>query len=235
MLVEQCNFSNTNGTAPAAGIDLEPDGAHYDLVNITIRDCNAVNNSGHGLQAWLNSGNAMSISVVVERYHVVGGGSRSQNSGGFVFGRLHPPGGSIVIRDSSATDTPFDGVYVWDEIARNNGPAQSPFHLVFDNVTLTNTATAVGALAEYTNQPGWASQLFAPIGLDSLATYGSSGLVLTNVTVHDSFRRAFLQANPKWNGQSAVSGTVRVFSPMPGCAINSTLPLANLTVECGNV
>ena len=38
--------------APAAGIDLEPDGVYYDLENITIRDCYAVNNTGHGLQSW---------------------------------------------------------------------------------------------------------------------------------------------------------------------------------------
>lgn len=108
MLVERSNFSNTNGTAPAAGIDIEPDGAHYDLVNITIRDCLAVNNSGHGLQSWMNSGNAMVVEVLVERYHVMGSGSKT--GGGFVFGRLHPDaGGSIVIQDSTATDTSFDG------------------------------------------------------------------------------------------------------------------------------
>ena len=42
LLVERSNFSNTNGTAPAAGIDIEPDGVYFDLVNITIRDCWAV-------------------------------------------------------------------------------------------------------------------------------------------------------------------------------------------------
>lgn len=121
---------------------------------------------------------------------------------------------------------------MWDEIAQNDGPAQAPFHLIFENVTLTNTATAIGALSEYTNQPGWASQVYAPIGLDSLATYGSSGLVMTNVTVRDSYRRPFLQANPKWSG-AAVSGSVRVFSAMPRCALNSTQPLTNLSVQCG--
>ena len=187
----------------------------------------------------MNSGSAVPISVLVERYHIVGPGIAT-TGGGFVLGRLHPPGGTFVIRDSTVTGTTFDGIYVWDEIAQNNGPAQSPFHVVFENVELTNTATAVGALAEYTNQPGWASQLYAPIGLDSLATYGNSGLVLTNVTVHDSFRRPFLQANPKWNvnakGSPAVTGTLRVFSAMRSqCVANSTNPLTNLSVECVGV
>lgn len=77
--------------------------------------------------------------------------------------------------------------------------------------------------------------MYAPIGLDSLATYGNSGLVLTNVTVHDALRRPFLQANRKW-GPAAVSGTVRVIKkvmqPMPGCTINSSLPFTNLSVDC---
>ena len=64
----------SNGTAPAAGIDLEPDGSYYDLENVTIRDCFAVNNTGHGLQSWLNSGEANNVSVLIERYHVIGAG-----------------------------------------------------------------------------------------------------------------------------------------------------------------
>ena len=112
----------SNGTAPAAGIDLEPDGVYYDLENITIRDCFAVNNTGHGLQSYLVSGEAHAVSILVERYHVIGAGATTPGrmpcwgapsrcasdtyGGGFFFGRLHPPGGSIVIRDSTVMNTP---------------------------------------------------------------------------------------------------------------------------------
>jgi hypothetical protein len=78
----------------------------------------------------------------------------SQNSGGFVFGRMRPPSGSIIIRTRARPHFPI-----------------SPFRLVFDDVTQTNTAIVVGGLAKYKNQPCFASELFAPIGLDSLATY----------------------------------------------------------------
>ncbi len=47
LLVEHCTFANTWGTAPAAGIDLEPDGDDQSLVNIVIRDCTMENNEGH--------------------------------------------------------------------------------------------------------------------------------------------------------------------------------------------
>ena len=127
------------------------------------------------------------------------------------------------------------GIYVWDEIAQNDGPSQPPFSLRFQNVTLTNTAVVVGALSPYSNQPAFAPQLYAPIGLDSLAAYGSSGLVLSNVTVYDDVRRPFLQANPKW-GPHSVEGAVRVVKrvqqPMPGCDINSSVSFANLSVDC---
>lgn len=202
-------LSNSDACMPQ---DLEPDGRNYDLQNITIRDCYAVNNSGHGLQSWLNSGQARELSVLVERYHVIGPGPGSWQgdiAGGFVFGRMHPDaGGSIVIRDSTAVNTPFDGIYVWDEIEFDDGPSQPPFNLVFDNVSLTNTATAIGALSIYTNQPGFAPQLYAPIGLDSLATYGNSGLIFNNVVVRDALRRPFMQVRASVIDRSIDSATI---------------------------
>ncbi|MCA9229540.1 MAG: right-handed parallel beta-helix repeat-containing protein [Planctomycetales bacterium] len=47
LLVERSVFANTWGTAPGAGIDLEPDGEEQSLVEILIRDCLFENNEGH--------------------------------------------------------------------------------------------------------------------------------------------------------------------------------------------
>jgi len=56
VLIESSTFSNTNGTAPEAGIDLEPDAGQY-VSNVTIRNCNLINNSGQGLYGYnLTSG-----------------------------------------------------------------------------------------------------------------------------------------------------------------------------------
>ena len=76
-MVENSEFSNTYGTPPAAGIDIEPDGEFYDLINITIRHSVANNNYGHGMQLW----NALSrpqhlanfFSIVVEHFDIRGG------------------------------------------------------------------------------------------------------------------------------------------------------------------
>jgi hypothetical protein len=50
LLIEDCVFSNTGGTAPSAGVDIEPDWAWSDLSNITFRRCQFLNNSGNGFQ-----------------------------------------------------------------------------------------------------------------------------------------------------------------------------------------
>ncbi len=47
LLLENCVFANTWGTAPAAGLDLEPDGAEQSLVNVVVRNCVFENNEGH--------------------------------------------------------------------------------------------------------------------------------------------------------------------------------------------
>jgi hypothetical protein len=47
LLIENCVFANTWGTAPGAGIDLEPDGDDQSLVNIVVRNCLFENNEGH--------------------------------------------------------------------------------------------------------------------------------------------------------------------------------------------
>ena len=49
LTVENCEFSGTDGTGPAAGIDFEPDRPSQWLVNCVIRHCVFENNSGHGV------------------------------------------------------------------------------------------------------------------------------------------------------------------------------------------
>jgi hypothetical protein len=47
LLIERSVFANTWGTAPGAGLDLEPDSPDQSLVNIVVRDCIFENNEGH--------------------------------------------------------------------------------------------------------------------------------------------------------------------------------------------
>jgi hypothetical protein len=254
----------TSDTAECVtGIDIEPDGAYFDLVNITIRNSFAKNNYGHGLQAWINSGDARNISIIVENYHISGGpgppgcpawlrdhttcppsddcklwpvllaDGQSPQSGGFVFGRVHPPGGSLVIRDSSVRDTPLYGIYAWDIYGADG------FRVKFSNVTLTDVASHPELLSPYSNQAGFSALPNAPVGLDYLGEV-ETGIVLENVSVFDALRRPWMQVNSHWAPASIVGSVTvvkKVIQPMPSCWVNSSagaidFALVNLTIEC---
>ena len=53
LLVENCLFANTWGTAPEAGIDLEPDTEKQCLVNCVIRNCTFENNNGNEILVYV--------------------------------------------------------------------------------------------------------------------------------------------------------------------------------------
>ena len=53
LLVENCVFSNTSGTNPQAGVDIEPDSAKERLENVVFRNCVAYGNAGNGFEMYL--------------------------------------------------------------------------------------------------------------------------------------------------------------------------------------
>jgi hypothetical protein len=53
LLVDNCRFASTWGTAPEAGIDLEPDTEQNRLVNCVIRNSTFENNNGNGILVYL--------------------------------------------------------------------------------------------------------------------------------------------------------------------------------------
>jgi hypothetical protein len=69
LLVENCTFANTWGTAPEAGIDLEPDTENQRLVNCVIRDCVFENNNGNEVLVYLKplTTNSAPVSIRFER------------------------------------------------------------------------------------------------------------------------------------------------------------------------
>lgn len=69
LLVENCAFANTWGTAPEAGIDLEPDTENQRLVNCVIRDSVFENNNGNQILIYLKqlSRKSSPVSIRFER------------------------------------------------------------------------------------------------------------------------------------------------------------------------
>lgn len=73
LLIEDTIMSNTAGTAPAAGIDFEPNNPEELLVNVRMRNCLAINNAGDGYVAYLPPMRASSepVSMIIENCRAV--------------------------------------------------------------------------------------------------------------------------------------------------------------------
>ena len=54
LLVENCVFRNTKGTAPEDGVDFEPNSAVESFVNCVLRNCVSENNAGNGFEVALS-------------------------------------------------------------------------------------------------------------------------------------------------------------------------------------
>ncbi len=72
LLIEDCILSGTEGTAPAAGIDMEPDEPDERLVDCVIRNCMVTDNDGNGMLVYLKPLTAASepVSIRFENCHV---------------------------------------------------------------------------------------------------------------------------------------------------------------------
>ncbi|GMW00829.1 MAG: hypothetical protein AMXMBFR84_19660 [Candidatus Hydrogenedentota bacterium] len=71
LLIENCVFSNTGGTPPEAGIDIECDAETDCFVNCVIRNCVFESNSGHAILVYLKPMTAKTedISIRFENCH----------------------------------------------------------------------------------------------------------------------------------------------------------------------
>lgn len=132
LLVENSVFSNTIGTAPMAGIDLEPNRAWQSMVNVVIRNCLFLDNSQLGMHVWLSNLNAESrpVSILWENNYVKGGEigihvSRTNDEG---------PSGYVRFRNNIVEDTQFAGIYL-REVS-----AQGGLSIEFEGNVLRNTA-----------------------------------------------------------------------------------------------
>eukprot|EP01048_Picozoa_sp_COSAG05_P019093 COSAG05_NODE_2917_length_2511_cov_8.439884_2_plen_524_part_00 len=76
LLVERTTFSNTNGTKPSAGVDIEPDRFSQQLTNITFKDCTSIGNAGNGFSLDLFHFNQYSdpFSITLKNFTVVSAG-----------------------------------------------------------------------------------------------------------------------------------------------------------------
>jgi hypothetical protein len=93
----KCIFKNTAGTAPAAGIDFEPNHASEKLVNCLMRDCVIENNQGHAITLYVGHYDKTSAPISLRVENCVTRGT-NRNSVGVNIRCVEdevPPGGAI--------------------------------------------------------------------------------------------------------------------------------------------
>lgn len=66
VLIESCILTNTNGTKPMSGIDIEPD--KDTAQNITIQNCVLAYNKGNGLEIYVNSKSVVKNVIATNNY-----------------------------------------------------------------------------------------------------------------------------------------------------------------------
>ncbi len=76
LFIENTVMRGTAGTAPQAGIDMEPNNSHEPLKNIVLRNCLSENNAGNGFFMWLSNRDRTSdpVSIRFENCRSVGDG-----------------------------------------------------------------------------------------------------------------------------------------------------------------
>jgi hypothetical protein len=133
ILIDSCTFSNTNGTAPEAGIDIEPNSTSDVLQNIVFTNNKSTGNHGNGFLASIANLNYSSapISVTMSN-HTTSGNAAS----GYFATNEHDDGvqgvpGTITIQNSaSINDAQYGAVASYYDA----GSAA----LKFQNVSVTN-------------------------------------------------------------------------------------------------
>jgi len=85
LLIDNCAMNNTDGTAPRAGIDFEPNGGREYLTNCVVRRSVFSGNTGAGIQLYLKnmSGGTEPSSITFEDCLVTGGASAGISVGSY--------------------------------------------------------------------------------------------------------------------------------------------------------
>ena len=134
LLAEDCKFNNTIGTAPAAGLDIEPN-AETDMVNnVVFRRCEFKGNAGAAVTIGVHNLNANSddISVLIEDCELDGTkGTIYAVNVSTIYDNTY--GGYVTFKDSTITTAYQAGV----RIANVSG-ADGSVQVTFDNVDIAD-------------------------------------------------------------------------------------------------
>ncbi len=187
LTISDCTISETSGTPPQAGIDLEPAFASDLMVNVQVSRCEVVNNAGTAFMVNLNRLTSVSQPVSITFSDCTVRDSRQPGLRALLFSE-GPPGGYIEYRNCFCDNTEYAGMAckwnigssvtlrfvdcTWNEVAWN--PAEAPINLELFG---TGDNTSQGGI-QYQNCQITDDLARYPIRLIDDAVHGA----ITNVT-----------------------------------------------------
>jgi hypothetical protein len=131
IFISNCHFTNTSGTLPDAGVDIEPNNAANTIADVHIDNSFASSNDGPGLlvSLWKLDGSSPKVDVTVTNYH----SSSNQLSGYEFIGNDVSPNaqGTVLIQNSSSENDGSFGVI-------GHGYESTGVTAIFKNLTVTN-------------------------------------------------------------------------------------------------
>lgn len=215
--IENCVFANTDGTAPRAGIDFEPNHADEFIQDCVVHSCIMENNAGPGILVYLRplTRESADVSLRFQHCHI-----RSGTNTGISVGAIEDdgPGGLIHFNSCTVENTHGNGLHIYDKAADRA-------HIRFSNCRWNNTA-----LRGDKDEKGKAPLFFKLSRTEEVSRFG--GVEFTNCRVFDSFDRPFLIADTKDTGLYDVQGNIQVCSPAGAVmTLGENLEDVDLTLE----
>ena len=189
LLIEECQLRNTDGTAPAAGIDFEPNHPEDSLIRCVVRRCTAENNSGTGFQLCPQFLTSKSSPFSIHLEQCVSCGNK-QHAIHLISNPNDPPAGSLRITEFLAENDGMAGLSI----------QFNPFDAV--RVDVEDTIFRGCAVKD---------RFFPPLYLQGLDTAGraAGNLHFNKLTVEDDRDRSILKIRDrKENGIKAVTGNI---------------------------
>jgi hypothetical protein len=229
VLVERSVFAETNGTGPSSGVDFEPNSIHNKLENITLRDCISRDNANMAYGGGLHSVGAQEISIVLDNCTATGG-----PRGGFFMEYVSSvTTGLILYKNCLAYDLGESAVATEH---KEGGPTMSFVNCTFRNVSSNfrgYNASIPCSMPVWSRVvgPGHDDKWYCtPIYLSHKRSEG--GVHFHNCSLHDSYARNWLWANPFEAGEELynVTGEVDVYNPH-GCTANVSANAFNVTLK----
>ncbi len=221
VIIEHCEITNTSGTPPAYGIDLEPDTAYNQMSEITIRNCRITDNEGGGILVALWKLDQSSIPVGIDVYDCYIGSNQNV-------------GVAIDVNSSG----PVPGYAKFERCVIENQPSNGIFSnkreslkLIFSDMVIRNVGTD-----NVNNDPAYNM----PIAIQK--QYDYSGLALGNISFENVFiddrnhNRDFLTID-HWGGSTQVenvTGNFTIYNPN-GISYHIEPPLHNVTIDTASI